>query len=182
MANLDINDVPSFYMNSGAYSQVKDEKKTKSKGLRRTEFSRVLDDIRGETADELGPLRDLPVSQETLDALMDNVRSTGDDLLGRPFPDEILRYKQAVRSFMHYVVQNAYGLEHETGLPKFMMPGYSGKHATDEAKSKKRYTKIQVIDKKLEDMAAMILSGQVKQLELTSRLEEIRGLLIDLLQ
>jgi uncharacterized protein YaaR (DUF327 family) len=183
MAKVDSPDVPSFYMNPGAYSQVKDEKKTK--GARRgsrTEFSRVLDDIWGRTADELGPVRELPVSDETVNSLMDEVRSAGDVLQSRPFPEEILRYKQAVRNFINYVVQNSYTLEHEKGIPKFLMSGFSGKRGTPDAMSQKRYTKIQVIDKKLEDLAAMILSSQARQLELTSRLEEICGLLIDLLQ
>jgi uncharacterized protein YaaR (DUF327 family) len=39
-----------------------------------------------------------------------------------------------------------------------------------------------VIDKKLEDLAAMLLSSQMRQMELVSRLEEIKGLLVDLLQ
>ncbi|MDR0443404.1 MAG: YaaR family protein [Treponema sp.] len=171
---------PSVYMNPSAYSQVKDEKKTK--GVRKTEFSRLLDDVRSKTADDLGPLREFPVSNETLDLLMDEVRSAGDTLQNRPFPEEIILYKQAVRNFIHYVVQNSYDLEHEKGIPKFLRPGFSGHRGTPDAMSQKQYTKIQVIDKKLEDLAAMLLSSQARQLELTSRLEEIRGLLIDLLQ
>jgi uncharacterized protein YaaR (DUF327 family) len=175
MAKVDTPDLPSFYMNPSAYAPVKGESK-KSKGVRRpgeTDFSRLFEDIRGKTADELGPLRDLPVSEETVNFLMDHVRAAGDALRDRPFPDEIMRYKQAVRNFMHYVVENSFSLEHEKGIPKFSRPGI---------KEHKRYTKIQVIDKKLEDLAAMLLSGQRNQLELVSRLEEIQGLLVDLLQ
>ena len=182
MAKVD-TDVQSFFLNPSAYTQVKDEKKTK--GTRRTgktEFSRIFEEIRGKTAAELGPLENLPVSEETLDFLMDEVRSAGDTLLSRPLPDEIIRYKQAVRNFMHYVVQNCYSLDRETGIPKFLKPGYKGPRGTPEAMKQLTYTKIQVIDKKLEEMAAMLLSSQKPQLELASRLEEIKGLLIDLLQ
>jgi uncharacterized protein YaaR (DUF327 family) len=183
MAKVDTTDIPSFYMNPQAYAQVKDDtKKTKIRPGSKTEFSRLFDDLKGKTADELGPLSDLPVSEETVDMLMDEVRSTGDVLQSRPFSEEIMRYKQAVRNFMNYVVQNAYALEHETGIPKFLKPGFTGQRGSEDAKSKKRYTKIQVIDKKLEDLAAMLLAGQARQMELVSRLEEIRGLLIDLLQ
>jgi uncharacterized protein YaaR (DUF327 family) len=38
------------------------------------------------------------------------------------------------------------------------------------------------VDKKLEDMAAMLMTSQMSQLELLARLEEITGLLVDLLQ
>ena len=124
----------------------------------------------------------LPVSEDSLNMLMDEVRSAGDTLRNRPFPDEILRYKKAVRNFMHYVVENCYDLEYEAGIPNYLKPNYKGPRGTPEARHQKRHTKIQVIDKKLEDMAAMLLSGQMRQLELTSRLEEIKGLLIDLLE
>jgi len=184
MARVD-GDVPSLYMNPSVYSQVKKEepKKTKQIGHSgKTEFSRIFDEIRGKTAGELGPFPDLPVSEETTAFLMDEVRSTGDALRNRPFPDEIVRYKQAVRNFMHYVVEHCYNLDHETGIPKFLKPGYKGPRGTPEAMKQITYTKIEVIDKKLEDLAAMLLSSQASQLELTSRLEEIKGLLIDLLQ
>ena len=184
MAKVDSSDLPSFYMNPAAYSQVKSENK-KRKDVRRTgetDFSRLFQDIRGKTAEEIGPLQDLPVSGETVNALMDEVRSAGDLLRNRPFPEEIMRYKQAVRNFMHYVVENSYTLEHEAGLPRFLRPGFRGARGTPEAAEQKRYTKIQVIDKKLEDIAAMLVSSQMPQLELASRLEEISGLLVDLLQ
>jgi uncharacterized protein YaaR (DUF327 family) len=183
MAKVDSADT-SFYMNPAAYAQVKPEEK-KTKGIRKgekTEFSRIFDDLRGKTADDIGPLRDLPVSEDTVNLLMDEVRSAGDILQSRPFPEEIMRYKQAVRSFINYVVQNAYSLEHEKGIPKFLRPGFSGQRGTPDAMSQKQYTKIQVIDKKLEDLAAMLLSSQARQMELASRLEEIKGLLVDLLQ
>ena len=184
MAKLDITDT-SFYMNPAAHSQVNTERadKKKTKGIQRDKsgFSRLFDDLRGRTADELGPLREFPVSEETENLLMDEVRSTGDVLKSRPYPEEIIRYKQAVRNFINYVVQNSYALEQEEGLPNFLKPGFKGRRGTPEAMDGKMYTKIQVIDKKLEDLAAMLISSQARQLELVSRLEEIRGLLIDLL-
>jgi uncharacterized protein YaaR (DUF327 family) len=175
-------DVPSFYMNPQAYSHVKgeDKKAVKVRRSGKTEFTRFFEKLRNNS--ELGPLENVPVSEETLNFLMDEVRSAGDLLRNRPFPDEILRYKQAVRNFMHYVVENSYKLEHETGVPKFLKPGYKGPRGTPEAMKQITYTKIQVIDKKLEDLAAMLISSQMPQMEIASRLEEIKGLLIDLLQ
>jgi len=181
MAKVEGTDA-SFYMNPAAYTQVKEEKKSKTSQTGKTEFSRLFDDLRGKTADEIGPLRALPVSEDSVNILMDEVRNTGDILRSRPFPEEIMRYKQAVRNFMNYVVKNSYSVEHEEGIPNFLRPGFSGRRGTPEAMKGKLYTKIQVVDKKLEDLAAMLLSGQKQQMELVSRLEEIRGLLVDLLQ
>ncbi|MCL2138114.1 MAG: YaaR family protein [Treponema sp.] len=183
MAIVD-TDINSFYMNPSAYTHIKDDSK-KAKSTRfsgKTGFSKIFNEIKGKSAGEMGRLVNLPVSEETINLLMDEVRSAGDTLRGRPFPDEILRYKQAVRNFMHYVTQNCYSLERETGIPKFLKPGYKGRRGTPEAMKQVTYTKIQVIDKKLEDLAAMLLSSQMSQLEITSRIEEIKGLLIDLMQ
>ena len=185
MAKID-GDISSVFMTPSAYTGVKEDKKAGNvKRGGKTGFSSIFDDLRNKNAGDagpLGPLPDLPVSEETVNILMDEVRSAGDTLRNRPFPDEILRYKKAVRDFIHYVVENSYDIEHETGIPKFLKAGYRGQRGTPEAMSQLRYTKIQVIDKKLEDLAAVLLSGQTKQLELTSRLEEIKGLLVDLLE
>jgi len=182
MAKVDGTDT-SFFMNPSAYSQVKEEKKSKNiRRGERTDFSRLFDDLRGKTADELGPLRNFSVSDDTVNMLMDEVRSTGDVLKSRPLPEEIMRYKQAVRNFINYVVQNGYALEHDAGIPNFLKPGFNGRRGTPKAMEELKYTKIMIVDKKLEDLAAMLLSSQIKQMELVSRLEEIRGLLVDLLQ
>ena len=186
MARVDNTDTSSFFMNPQAYTQVKgEEKKEKGRVIKRggaSGFSRIFNEFRSKTADELGSVHEMPVSEETVVFLMDEVHSAGSALRDRPCPDEILRYKQAVRNFMHYVVKNGFTLEHENGLPRFMKPGFSGQRGTDESREQKRYTKIQIIDKKLEDMAAGILAGQLDQLKMISGLEEINGLLIDLLQ
>ena len=185
MAKVD-TDVQSFYMNPSAYTHVKDDsKKTKvSKTLPggKTGFSRIFDEIRGKTAGDIGPLQELPVSEETVNLLIDEVRSTGDALRNRPFPDEILRYKQAVRNFMHYIVENAYDKSTEAGIPGFLKPGFKGPRGTLESRKQIAYTKIQVVDTKLEELAKHLLTSQMTQMEIASRLEEIKGLLIDLMQ
>jgi uncharacterized protein YaaR (DUF327 family) len=182
MAKVDADN--TFYMNPAAYTHVKPEKQEtkKNKGIGNKTFSNIFDDLRGKTADEIGPLHNLPASEEAAAYLMDEVRSAGDILKSRPLPEEIMRYKQAVRNFLNYIVQNTYKLEHDDGILNKHKPQFKGRRNTPDAENWTGYTKIQVIDKKLEDLAAMLLSGQKKQMELVSRLEEIRGLLVDLLQ
>ncbi len=186
MAKVESGDMSAVYLNPSAYSQVKNDiKKEKGRSPRRageTGFSRVFEELRAKTAEELGPIQNLPVSVETVDFLMDEVRGAGSALMDRPLTDEIVRYKQAVRNFMHYVVKNGYTVEHENGIPKFLKPGYRGERGTPESREQKRYTTVQIIDKKLDDLAAVLLAGQKDRLKLAARLEEINGLLIDLLQ
>jgi len=182
MAKIDGAD-PAVFMNPSAYSGVKDGKKTKNirKGDR-TDFSRIYNELSSLKADELGPLRNLPASDESVNMLMDEVRDAGDMLINRPLPEEIVRYKKAVRNFINYLIQNNYTKEYEAGIPNSQKPGFRGHRGTDEAMRRNKYITIQIIDKKLEDLAAMLLASQAHQIGLASRLEEIRGLLVDLLQ
>jgi uncharacterized protein YaaR (DUF327 family) len=130
----------------------------------------------------LGAVKELPLSEDSFHELMDGVHSTGDALSKRPFPPEIKAYKEAVRNFVHYVVENTFDTEEAEGIPNYMRPSYKGGHNTPLAKDRKKFTLVQVIDEKLEAMAAAILRGQLNQLAILDRLDEIKGLLIDLKQ
>ena len=144
---------------------------SESKGVYRSLFSEMLEKT---ASAELGPLKELPPSEEALTLLMDEVHSAGSDLIERPFHDEILKYKKAVRNFVHYVVENSFEVQ--------IIPGMKKKTVVrGEARWKDVvYHQVQVVDKKLEELAAAILSGQTTQLTRVSKLDEITGLLVDL--
>ena len=138
---------------------------------RKTLFSEALD--RSWKMD-LGPVKELAPSEEALTELMDAVHSAGSSLKDRPFPEEILRYKKAVRDFIHYVVENGYEIQKIQGAKKKVV-------IRGESEWKNVvYHQVQVIDRKLEELAAAILSGQSTQLMRVSKLDEITGMLVDL--
>ena len=153
-------------------------KKTKAKAetedSRKTLFSKLLLDA-SPPSGELGPLREIPPSEEALTELMDAVHSAGSDLIDRPFPEEILRYKKAVRNFIHYVIENCYEIHTVQGPKRKVIV-----RGETVWKDGKIHHNINVIDQKLEELAAAILSGQTNQLERVSKLDEIKGLLVDL--
>ena len=175
MDKVDFSSVSLF--NPSLHSGQKPEtKKTKAGselwGNRKIKFSEFLDDAAH--TEELGPLKELAPSEEALTELMDAVHSAGSDLLDRPFHDEILRYKKAIRNFIHYVIENGYELQKIQGIKKkIVLRGES------EWKSSV-FLQVQVVDKKLDELAAAILSGQSTQLERVSKINEIKGLLVDL--
>jgi len=136
-------------------------------------FSRFLEQAAPQAA-ELGPLRELAPSEEALTELMDAVHSSGSDLIDRPFTEEIMRYKKAVRNFVHYVVENSFEIQESEGIKRKKL--FRGETVWE----KKKYHQITVIDQKLEEMAAAILSGQTTQLDRISKLDELKGLLVDL--
>jgi uncharacterized protein YaaR (DUF327 family) len=132
----------------------------------KTLFSGVLENYASESK-SLGALLELAPSEEALTELMDAVHSAGSDLIDRPFKDEILRYKKAVRNFIHYVIENAFAIDKSQTRRR-------------ELRNLKPHVQIQVIDHKLEELAAAILAGQATQLERVSKIDEIKGLLVDL--
>ncbi|GHU29880.1 hypothetical protein FACS1894172_01930 [Spirochaetia bacterium] len=111
---------------------------------------------------------DPPLSEDTIQNLLDEIHSAGDDLRNRPFPEEIRRYKQAVRNFLYKIVKNGYTTHRQI----------SGINLA----KRKRFTLVQVVDQKLEQLAAGIMAGQITQLNILARLEEIKGLLVDIFQ
>jgi uncharacterized protein YaaR (DUF327 family) len=169
MAKVDSPD-SNFIFNPAAYSQIQAEtKKTKNRGqIRETRKPAFAEFLENAGIEETGSPETFPISEETLQALLDDVHSSGDDLKNRPFPDEIMRYKKAVRNFIHYVVENSYTLEEKTSGANLLR--------------RKKFTLVQVVDKKLEQLAAGIMAGQTNQLELLARIDEIAGILVNLLQ
>ena len=105
--------------------------------------------------------------EKILEALLDEVHSAGDKLKDKQLPDNIVGYKNAVRSFMKYIVDRSYEVTESTSGGNIL--------------KRKKFTQVQIIDQKLEQLAAGILSNQKDQLGLLGKIEEINGLLVDLL-
>jgi hypothetical protein len=169
MPKVDFPEGTSPFFNPAAYANVKaDAKKTKDKdrvrGAKPPAFSSLLEEARTEATES--PALELPPSEEALRALLDDVHESGERLKEKPFPEEIKRYKAAVRNFLHYIVENGYTVEEHVG----------GKNIL----KRKKLTLIQVVDRKLEQLAAGILAGQSSQLDILARVDEIAGLLVDL--
>jgi uncharacterized protein YaaR (DUF327 family) len=161
----------SPFFNPGAYSGIRPEtRKTKDKdvrGAKKIKFTELLAGREAEGAKEL-EAPDISPSEEALQKLLDDVHSAGDALKARPLAEEIKQYKHAVRDFLHYVVKNGFDTKEQASGVNIM--------------KRKVHTIIQVVDQKLEQLASAVLSGQRSQLDLLARLEEINGLLVDLLE
>ncbi|MDR2617967.1 MAG: YaaR family protein [Treponema sp.] len=182
MDKVDFGNNPAALLNSRLFGGAKSEtRKSRAKGdLKESRGS--FSDLFGHSLDaaaELGLPVDVPFSEEATQELLDAVHSAGDDLKKRPFPEEILRYKQAVRNFLHYVLENGFSVETGQGIPNKQKPGYQGPLWEPHANEAKQYHSVRIVDRKLEELAAGVLAKQISELDLKSRLDEIRGLLID---
>lgn len=109
-----------------------------------------------------------PFSEGELAELLESVHSAGDALKKDANSVNIINYKKAVRDFIHLVVERSYDVSENT----------SGRNIL----KRKKYTSIAVIDEKLERLAADIMMAQRDKLDILARLDEIYGLLVDLLR
>ncbi|MGP1593915.1 MAG: DUF327 family protein [Treponema sp.] len=150
----------------------KEDKNTRKSGTFRTIFKAILSDNRQKSA-EINILDQINyVSQEeAMVILQDAVRSAGDALKERRTFENILLYKQAVKNFIGYVTREAYTVTTKVAVGR-------DKH---DMLTRKTFTHVIIINEKLDRFAADLLSDQRGQLYILERLEEIYGLLVDLI-
>lgn len=104
----------------------------------------------------------------TLEEMIDQIHESGERLKESPSITRVMEYKQAVRNFMHHVVTRSLRVETREGA-RF-----------NPLKKQKKFTIIRIIDEKLERLAAGILQNQKNRLDLLKSIDEINGLLVDL--
>lgn len=106
------------------------------------------------------------MSKEKLGALLEQITAQGKRLGEVPTYAELKSYRELVRSFLGEVVGRAYTLQSQTGW--------------DRQGRQKLYSTIKEIDQQLAGLAEDVRQGQERQLDIMSRLDSIRGMLVDL--
>ena len=141
-------------------------KKNRSKQIRNTSFSAVIgDSIGGEP--EIDGGMDLPeLSGVPLEELLDEIHSVGERVKQDATYESVRRYKTAVKALVKYVVDHALNLEERQSSPNILR--------------QKKFMLIKVIDKKLDSLASGVLMNQHDALDILGKIDEINGLIVDL--
>ena len=161
MDKVDSLDAPFF-------SRRSEEKKTRKKSpAGRREFSARLQEAQreGELSEDFADGRRR--GRQSLEKLLDEVHESGDELLAAQTLQNIKRYRNSVKSFLEQVLQRMVCLEQKASELNVL--------------KRKRFTQIRVVDGKLERLVAELLASQHRQLDILGRLNEINGLLVDLM-
>ena len=145
------------------------EKKKKTGFLSLVRKSSEQETTDGPEKTRLGSAPDIP--EEMFREAIDRIFDLGEKLKDRPALSLFEEYKKQIRIFFNYVTRRSVDLEKQTGIMNFKT-----------MKPPKEYTLIKIIDKKLEDLAVSILRSQKNQMEILEKVNEIHGLLIDLIQ
>src|SRR5208282_2904393 len=146
--------------------QVPEKKKAgRREKAQRREFSPLVESAaeEGEVAPEdLGDAE----RRRGIEELLDAVFSAGDRLKKAPTLDAIKDYRQQVKEFVKFAVAHSIAVEETTSGANIL--------------KRKRFTMVKVIDEKLESLAVAVLSAQKDQLAILAQIDEINGMLVNL--
>jgi uncharacterized protein YaaR (DUF327 family) len=146
----------------------REKKQEKSGKSQKSSFNGVLGKLFSRPAEggELGPAHEIH-SDEELRGLIEDIQNFGEALIKFPGVDNLSRYKQAVRDFVNHTTGHAYRAEEQLSRHNIL--------------NQKKYTIIEVIDERLDRLTRQVLASQGQQLDLLADIEEIQGLLVDIL-
>jgi len=105
---------------------------------------------------------------ERLNELKDKIDKQGENLSEMVDVREYDRYRRLIREFLDEVVSNGYAFSKEDSYA-----ARGGRH---------RYiATVKIVDEKLDELGKAVMSEQADKIEILGRVDEIRGLLLDLL-
>ena len=114
--------------------------------------------------------------------LKDEVDKAGNKLSENQSAENIAEFKRTVKLFIKYVVENNY-VEHKKELRgKFSRPMQMFSKYNDRTRPKDPRVIIQTINQKLDSMVRDTLTMQSNNLKILQQADEIKGLIIDLMQ
>jgi len=145
---------------------VPDKKKAgRKEKAQRKSFSRMVESA-GEGREAAAEDFEDGGGRSGIEELLDAVFASGDALKKAPTIESIRDYRRKVKEFITWTVNHSVAVEETT----------SGNNIL----KRKRFTILKVVDEKLEALAASVLAAQKEQFALLAQIDEINGLLVDL--
>lgn len=99
--------------------------------------------------------------------LAGDIVEQGEKLSKKADIKEFERYRKLIKQFLDEVVSNGYSFSKDSSF------GARGRHRI--------FATVRTIDQKLEEMARAVISGQADQIELLHQIDDIRGLILDMM-
>ena len=105
--------------------------------------------------------------QERIASLMQDIESQGAHLAKHMDIVDMRKYRKSIKDFLNEVVYRSHSFSRENFLDR------RGRHRV--------YGIIKLIDKNLDELAEALMKEEKDHLEILGRIDEIRGLLLDIL-
>ena len=104
--------------------------------------------------------------QNRLNSLMDQITTQGKKLAEHMDVRDMKHYRELVKSFMNEVVSRSHEFSRENFLDR------KGRHRV--------YGIVKLVDKNLDDLATELMKEEKDHLAILSRIDEIKGMLLDI--
>lgn len=104
---------------------------------------------------------------ERLNLLMEEIVMQGDKIVKRMDVRDMRRYRTLIKDFMNEIVNRSHKFSRENFLDR------RGRHRV--------YGIIRLVDEKLDELAQALVSDECDKIALLAKVDEIRGLLLDIL-
>lgn len=105
--------------------------------------------------------------QALLSSLMNEISEQGKKISKHTDVRDMRRYRELIRNFLNEIVNRSHHFSRENFLDR------KGRHRV--------YGIIKLIDKNLDELASQLINDEVDNIEVLNRIDEIRGLLLDIL-
>ena len=104
--------------------------------------------------------------QEKLSGLMDSITKQGEKIARHMDIKDMRRYRELVKDFLNEVVNRSHKFSRENFLDR------RGRHRV--------YGIVKLVDKNLDDLAEELVKEEKDHLAIVSKIDDIRGLLLDI--
>lgn len=104
---------------------------------------------------------------ERLNLMMQEITMQGDKLVKRMDVTDMRKYREMIKEFMNEIVNRSHKFSRENFLDR------RGRHRV--------YGIIRLVDEKLDELAQELVKEEKDKLAILARVDEIRGLLLDIL-
>jgi uncharacterized protein YaaR (DUF327 family) len=119
------------------------------------------------------PAADIPADYHVagagdVEAVLDRIFEIGERLKDRPTRQNVFEYRNAVKALLQHVLSEGLTVEERESSPNVLR--------------QKRFTLIRVIDDRLERLASSVLVSQRDTLDVLARVDELNGLIVNLIR
>jgi len=157
----------NIFQSNFPFKEPEKKKKEKTVSVKKGKFEKVLKPMVKVENTEV-EIHDTTIDADSIEELLDEVYRKGEELKRKPSFGNIKRYRKQIKHFLKYIIDNMIQVDEKSSGINIL--------------KRKRFTLINIIDNKLENLAAEVLRMQVDQLNILKKVDEINGLIIDLLK
>ncbi len=173
---------------SQAAKEANKEKTRSTQSTRKTSFSEILKNrsktdaqIKAEAAGYPPEIASMSIEDAAV-FLKDAVDKAGNDLSESASTENILKFRDSVRLLIKFVVESNY-VEHKKSFPgRFSAPLQNFSKFNQKRRPKDPRVIIETINQKLDGMVRDTLTLQAGNLKILEKADEIKGLIVDLMQ